>query len=563
MKNSIFNTMKRLDWLMFSPLMLSALLIDTSAQDMHKEVFVVRPYEPTLSEASKISLMPSLQDVEATIPSFNYKITPRPAEIIFEVAPIKPAKMVSSGLPRIYNTFLRVGFGNYATPLAEFNISNLHSKDYALGAYLYHKSSHSNLRLENDDKVPGGYAVNHVNLYGKKFFKNASLTGNITLDHEGFNYYGYNTRLFDMDSLPSMDRSEIRQYALLFGAATGIRSTYTDSLHLNYELNLRYNYFTDKTSHTENAVYLKSSFSKLIESFMGGIDINVSYFKPSTNIDSIGNTVLGFSPYISKRSTDWKFVLGFEGVADNADVSRFYLYPRGLLEFTVVEKIIIPFIGIDGRLELNNYAKIMDENHFITPGLKIKNTSHKLIVYGGVKGSISKEVRFRADISFSSIANMYFFVNDTTTELQNTFAVEYDDVDMIKYRGELAVDPSDQLKITAGFNYYNFNMLQLAKPWHKPSFDLTLSAVYNLKEKIIFNADLLVLGTRYAKTSAVTADYMKLDPVIDINLGIEYLFSKVFTLFFNMYNIAGNSYLLWNQYPSQRFNFIAGFTYKL
>lgn len=555
--------MKKFNCLIILLFILGAGFINTLAQDMHKEVFVVRPYEPTLSEASKISLMPSLQDVETATPSFNYRIAPRPAEIKFEVEPIKPAKMVSSGLPKIYNTFLRAGLGNYATPLAEFNISNLHSKDYTVGAYLYHKSSHSNLRLENDDKVPAGYAINHVNLYGKKFFKTASLTGNITLDHEGFNYYGYNTRMFEMDSLPRMDRSDIRQHTILFGAGTDIRSTYTDSSHLNYKLNLGYNYFTDKPGHTENAVYFQSSFSKLVASFMGGIDINVNYFRPSNNIDSAGNTVIDFSPYISKRSTDWKFLLGFEGVADKADISRFYLYPRGLLEFTIIEKIMVPFIGIGGKLELNNYAKIMGENHFITPGLKIKNTSHKLMVFGGIKGSISKEVRFRADVSFSSIANMYFFINDTTTELQNTFSAEYDDVDLIKYHGELAVDPSDQFKVSAGFNYYDFNMLQLAKPWHKPNFDITLSAAYNLKEKILFNSSLLVLGPRYAKTTAFPEGYMKLDPVIDLNLGVEYLFSKVFTLFFNMYNIVGNSYLLWNQYPSQRFNFIAGFTYKL
>ncbi len=54
---------------------------------------------------------------------------------------IKPAKTVATSLPKIYNSWLKVGLGNYATSLAELNMSNVRSKQYAYGLYLYHKSS--------------------------------------------------------------------------------------------------------------------------------------------------------------------------------------------------------------------------------------------------------------------------------------------------------------------------------------------------------------------------------------------------------------------------------------
>ena len=538
---------------------------ETGAQEIKKEVFVVKPYEPALSDASKIGYMPSVEDMETTIPAFTYKIKPTPIETLFEVIPIRPAKMVSSSLPRIYNTYLKIGLGNYITPLAEFNISNLHSKDYAIGAYLYHKSSHSGIRLGNDDKVPSGCAVSNVNLYGKKFFDNMTLTGNITLDHEGFNYYGYNTHLFDLDSLPAMDHGDIHQRTILLGAQAGVHSTYTDSSHLNYKLSVRYNYLTDNSDNTENMVFIITSFSQLIRTFMGGISLNINYFKPDISMDSVGNTQFYFSPYISKRNEDWKFVVGFDGVIDQEEVSRFYLYPRGLLEFTVIEKIMIPFIGIGGKLETNHYQKIIRENHFITPGLKVKNTHHKLIAFAGIKGSISPELAFRADVSYSTAENMYFFVNDTTTPLQNTFGVNYDEVDILHYHGELAAEPSSHWNVIASFNYYSYSMFEEKKPWHKPQFDLTLNAVYNLKEKFLISGELDVIGQRFAKSSVtiIPEGFLKLETVADINLGFEYLFSKLFTVFIDICNITGRSYMLWNQYPSQRFNFLIGFTYKL
>jgi hypothetical protein len=538
---------------------------ESGAQEINKEVFVVKPYEPTLSDASKISYMPSLSDIETTIPSFTYKITPAPIVTMFEVNPIKPAKVISSALPKIYNTYLKIGLGNYTTPLAEFNISNLHSKEYAFGASLYHKSSHSGIILENEDKVSGGYSVSNVNLYGKKFFNNLTLTGGITADHEGFNYYGYNTHLFDSVSLPSVKRSGIHQSVILLGGQAGAHSTYTDSSNLNYRVNVRYNYLTDKSDNTENMLFIKTSFSKLIQTFMGGVDLNLNYFKPGIAMDTIGNTQFYFSPYVSKRSEDWKFRVGFDGVIDQTEVSRFYLYPMGLLEFTVIEKIMIPFIGIGGKLETNHYQKILWENHFITPGLKVKNTNHKLTAFAGIKGSISRDIAFRADISFTTTENMYFFVNDTTTELENTFIVDYDNVDIIQYHGELAVEPSSQWNVILDFNYYSFKMFKEIKPWHKPQLDLTLDASYNLKEKFLIKGGLIVFGQRFAKSALPIAPegFLKLKPLADINLGVEYLFSKLFTVYMDIYNITGRSYMLWNQYPAQRFNFIFGFTYKL
>ena len=196
---------------------------ESRAQEINKEVFVVRPYEPTLSDAIKISVMPVPEEVETPIPSFTYKITPTPIETRFELTPIKPARMVTTALSKIYKSYIKIGMGNYFTPMAEFNISNLHSKEYSVGAYLYHKSSYSNLTLENQDKVPGGYAVTKVNLYGKKFFHDLTVTGNLILDHDGFNYYGYNVRL-PYETPPPMDRDDIHQRIIDLGAQAGIHS---------------------------------------------------------------------------------------------------------------------------------------------------------------------------------------------------------------------------------------------------------------------------------------------------------------------------------------------------
>lgn len=188
-------------------------------------------------------------------------------------------------------------------------------------------------------------------------------------------------------------------------------------------------------------------------------------------------------------------------------------------------------------------------------------------LFAGLKGSISPEIVYRADVSFSVVKDLYLFVNDTNpaSPLQNTFLVDYDDANIIQYHGALAYEHSTKWNATADFSYYSYSMTEEKKPWHKPQYELTLNAVYNLKEKFLIHGGLIVTGERFAKVSSIVdpKGFIELEPVADINLGVDYLFSKLFTVFLTINNLTNNSYLLWNQYPSQGFNFMIGFSYKL
>jgi len=95
-----------------SSLFLSLILLIYStgitAQGINKEVYVVRPYEPTLSDAVKFNFLPENTHVETTVPHFDYSIAPKRLENSFLPDLIKPAKTVATSLPKIYNSWLKV-----------------------------------------------------------------------------------------------------------------------------------------------------------------------------------------------------------------------------------------------------------------------------------------------------------------------------------------------------------------------------------------------------------------------------------------------------------------------
>jgi len=532
------------------------------AQELNKEVYVVRPYEPTLSDASKYNFLPVTEELVTKPPHFDYTITPRRLEYGFEPDPIKAAKTVTTSLPKIYNSWLKIGIGNYITPMAEFNFSNLRSKDYAYGAYLYHKSSHGKISLDNDRKVPAGYVVNNINLYGKRFYPKTTLSGNLRLDQHAFNYYGYNTELFT-DPLFKLDRDSIRQRTYQAGIDLGIGSTYDNLTQLNYKVSASLDYFIDKLKYKETSMIIKAGLNKDFNGLLGGLDLSLDYSHLNGAVDSISNTIFRFNPWISKQSTDWKFSLGFEAAADIAEITRFYVYPRVNLDIIIIENVLVPFIGLSGELQKNSYRNISSENQFINPGTYLKNNSSNLIAYAGLKGSISSVVRFRADVSYTVFKNYHFFVNDTLSYLENQFTAVYDNIDLITYHGQFTVQPTGNLEIMVDGKYFDYKTFDQAKPWHKPDFEAGLDATYNFNSKFSAGLDFTVTGNRWVQNFLAPDNMDKLKPVADINLQLNYHYSRLLTLFADFYNLADRSYLIWNQYPSQRFNFLFGLSYKL
>lgn len=536
------------------------------SQELNKEVYVVKPYEPTLSDANKYNFLPATTDLGTTTPVFQYSITPKRLTSSFEPDPIKAAKTVTTSLPKIYNSWLKLGLGNYTSPLVEFNISNLHSRDYAYGAYLTHKSSQGKVRLDNNDKVFAGYVVNKVNVYGKRFYSKSTLWGNLRFDQHAFSYYGYNTSAFAEP--PDTDRDSLRQRTFKPGLDVGIKSNYSSADQLNYDISADLDYFIDKPRNKETSLVVRSTFSKTMFEMLGGLDLSVDYSRLNATTDSITNTIIRFNPWISKSSADWQFKVGFEGVADIANITHYYFYPRANLDIIIIKDVLVPFVGVSGELQKNNYQHLFDENQFISPGLYRKNTSSNFVVYGGLKGSLSEYIRFRADVTFTVYKNFLLFVNDTTTHplllpLQNQFTAVYDDVNLATYHGQLVINPNSDLEIGIDGKYFDYKTFEEKEAWHRPDFTLSVDASYKTAGKFEFGAGIHIIGNRWVPDKISPDNRMKIKPALDANFSLQYHYSRLFTVFADFHNLAERSYLLWNQYPSQRFNFMFGFTYKL
>ncbi|MFH0759672.1 MAG: hypothetical protein V2B15_20460 [Bacteroidota bacterium] len=560
---------------------LIAFIMSLSVAGQQSEVRVVKPYSPTLSGANKVQLLPSLdEEIEYDTPALNYQLYPKLYDSEFRVEPIKAARMVKMPLKKLYKSELTLGIGNYITPLAELNINQLRSRNGTLGFQLKHHSMNGKLKLNDELKVPAGFSENSAKLYGSRFMKSSVIDYRVGAGYNSFVHYGVDTTVVTESELV---RDSLKHPYFLAEANLGMHSMNADSFHFNYDAGLDYYFFTHRFDEAEHGAKLSFRFDKALRVVDIAGEAGGAFYGHYPDWDqTIGNhTMVWLNPHVAKNTSEWKFTAGFNtylsfaGDTAAGDIQPFHLYPRASFEFDVVKEVIVPYFGVDGYLESNNYRKTVEENPYVLPTLSVKPTSHKLIGTLGVKGRITDGFAYNFKGSYSIIDNQYFFVNDTSQLLRNQFSVVYSDITLLNLQAELTFRPGDSWKIFLKGNYYRYTLSTMSTaggttrnvrdddhPWNKPAFDASLQARYNMSDKILVSMGIYTIGKRYYEDFDSTLEET-LPLTVDANLGLEYRYSKLLSFWLRINNLAAQKYYLYNQYPAYRFRAMVGFTYSL
>ena len=531
-------------------------------EDIDKQVQVMKAYKPVVQDAYKISELPDIKDTATLSEAFNYYLIPKLLETEFEVKPIPAATMVGEPLKELYGNYVKVGMGSKLSPVVDFYFSNKRSEDYAIGAGFSHASSGGKVPLRNGERVNASYANNDVHLFGKKFFDHSLLAGNVGLNSRTKHFYGYN---YSVDTL--FEKKDIKQNFLNVNLMANYKTTFVDSTHLNYDLKLTFDHLADNFESKENHLAFTGKFNKFFNTNIVGLDFEAQYLKHSSSLDNLNNSFYMFKPWLAKFGEEWRIQGGVNFTFDAVDGNtKGRIYPVARMEYDIINHYIIPYAGIDGYVDMNTYQSVSRENPFILPGLHVKNTNHKMIFFGGIKGNFNSATFYNLKVHYTFFDDMYFFVNDldNTSNTANQFNVLYDNGELLNLYGELSLEASKAFTIRAEGNYFQYTLYNELKPWHKPSFDLTLSARYNLQDKIIFRTDVFFCGKRYAREGLDenNMETMELEGYADLNFGLEYRYSKVLSGFLEFKNIFSDNYYRWNRYPVYGLQVYMGLTYS-
>lgn len=535
-----------------------AVLAQSSLDSM--TIVSVGAYKPTIMESNKMNENPTFKDSTKKLPVAGYGINSRKVATTYDVVPITPAQMVGEPLTKLYNALVKLGMGTYTTPYGELWVNNLRSKTESYGIRLKHLSSAATLK----DYGYAGFSDNEISLYGKKFLKEHTLSGNFDYARNVVHFYGYDANLF------SISKDTTRQRFNLFSGNVGLISHYNSKERINHNVKLNYYNLFDKYGTSENNVKATGGITTAVGNELLKVDALVDYYNYKTTIDTVNNTIVSVNPNIIATGEKYRVNIGLTATMDAFTTSKFYFYPNIDLSYNVIDDIIIPYAGIKGGLQKNSYKSFTDNNPFVLSVLPMQNTNKKYEFFGGIRGTLSSTTSFNARAAYSNINNLAMFVNDTTELYRNKFGVIYDDATLLNLHGEVSYQQREKLRISLKGDYYNYKMKNELKAWYIPQLQFTLSANYNLRDKIVIKADLFYLDNQYYKIFTVDTTVAtgikpvskQLKGIFDANIGAEYRYTKRLGFFVSFNNIANYRYYRWSNYPTQRFSLMGGLSYS-
>lgn len=556
---------------------------------LRQEVEVTKAYQPTILDAVKINDIPKIKPEQTEVPTFDYSIYSKPVFSTFDVAPVTAAKMIGDPRPEMGNGFLKLGIGNYMTPYGELFFNAQPDKKSNFGMHFKHLSSSEGINLLNGDNVDAPHSDNQAEIFGQKFFKKSTLSGSLAYDRKAFSYYGYTG--------DELDDSQKEQMIPFWGDKQWF-SKGTMDVHLksetlsadafNYDFGVNYHYLTSKTGQKESQAIVSADLGKKFGNMFGILNFSMTSYNADSIRSRILNTVgeknqmvMTISPSVKWLTENASLQLGLNTTIftdDDTDGGVFF-YPKVKAEWSPVERVLTLFAGADGHLQHNSYSAIATENPYVDPYHDVANTRYQVIVSGGFKGKLSLKTNYVAAASYSVVKNQHFYVMESQNlynpsaanrSLNNTFSWVYDDLNVLKLSGEILHSVSEKFSIHLLGNYNSYDMETLSAAWQMPKIDLTLSGVYQATDQLKFSTDIFVVGKRtalindYSSVNSSTPPAsieISMDPIIDLNAGAEYQFSKKLNFFIQLNNFGFQKYEQWLGYTSKGFNFLGGASY--
>lgn len=535
-------------------------------------------YNPTLADVNKINLQPQPFDTILPAKEISYQMLTVKGEVPAHVDSIEAARLnIQLAQEKLYKGFAKAGFGLYTTPLLELYYDQTRSKTNGYGLHYRHMSSNGGI----GDRGPSDYSFNNVDGYYNAYLPKHAVEGRLLYDRRRVGYYGVSMtdsleNLAQM--LPAPPERFTKQVYNDIGFAVRVRSLYKDSTRLAHDVGLRVNNYTNITRSRELNMVVDGRFSmqKGSETYGGEVLIdNNSYRGDRDSLPELrqSGTMVGLVPHVSTSDGKYLVRVGAGIFVDALGKTTFHFYPQAYAHYRLFDDILVPYAGVEGRRTRNNMRSLTRENPFMESAPQLRNSSLMYDIYGGLRGSLSRDMGFDVRISKSRIKDRALFLAQETNyggmRQGDQFIAVYDRVDQLDIGGELRYSHDEHINVYGGLHVFSYNTEEQPEAWNLPIYTINLGAVYDFQDKLLLKVEAQFLGRREMARS-LPPQWNDLSPApeateapgfVDLYLGLEYRYTKRLSVFLDFTNLSASKYERWYNYPVQRSLILGGATF--
>ena len=513
--------------------------IHAQQQGTNDQVIIMKEYEGKVKDADKVSLTPNIPEEVETAPKLSYSVPQRDfKDISFEPNPLKPLGMSTDKLERFNSSYIKLGFGSQLTPLAELMYNDNKTKNLKYGFYYDHLSQYG-FHIKNQK-----YSDDKVGAYVKYFMSKLELSA-------GFNFHNLRTHFYGSPDT-TYEGKAILQNLRDYDLNIGIKNTQKNKNNIDYYALVRGNYMQETYGggyeyFVNGKVGASYNFKKFHSAF-GSFQFDVSSYNTSAQdlLRTLFFTNLGYG----FNNDDWKARIAFTLGVDNSTV---YALPDLYLEKRLYEHKLLVYAGWEIKFQKNSFKSLSETNNYINSIVDLKNTRISDL-YGGLKGTV-ESFSYNLRFAYRNINNMpLFYTNYFDTK---RFYVSYDPkVTDFNAQIELGYNYKQNLRLLWTTEINSYSPSDNQKAWYEPVLKTSLKAYYIIEKKIIVGIDVYAFSNYYAFLAP--GNIRTINGTADVNLNVEYLFNKRFSLFGKLNNIAHQRYQVWANYQVYGINGLVG-----
>ncbi len=509
----------------------------------NQTVTVVKSYTPTVRDADKISVNPSLgqgENFEKIPQSYSTLDVEAVSTYIAEKGKLVRPSVSNKNLENIPG-YVELAVGN--------------EKAFRLKSFY-------DVSLEDDWKAGG--IISFFSL-GSTTFDTLRLNSFTDFDTEVFARRKTDASHWFLNANYSARHSAYRDTLTPFGTLKTAFTNHHPGLHLGAEFydsflrktDFKYRFLSSFTAH-EHDLDLNAEFVFPV----AGFDITTGFTTAWVN----GNAATGYSnfqagifPAFRYERERFLFKLGFKLFYQNrTDINDAILfYPDISVEYNMVPELLTLYLSYEGRVKTVSYDEMLKNNRYIATVTELKPTSTPYHLNGGFKGSIGTRMNFNLSLGMAQEKNRPFLVTDKRAEGIILKPV-YDDLNYFYFKTHLSYVANRNFETKLKFDYYQYSPETLQKAWNLEDYKVSWLMRMNIA-KFDLRTDLYYIGPRYDLWNNTV---VKTGETVDLNLKAGYHLLQGLYIYVEGNNLLNRKDLIYYNYPAHGLHILAGVSYS-
>jgi hypothetical protein len=468
----------------------------------------------------------------------------------------------------LYPGWVRVGYGNFLSPLIEGRYLSTQSADLQYATKFHHQSFGKGpvSWMEEESKE------SHTELAGdvSYFLDESELYSSLNLKRDAYTFYGRDLGFVIPPNWDFASPYLVQNKQLHGDFNLGIRDL--DKVgRIGYAGEVVLAGFRDSYAVREQELGFvgEGEFrpSKEITANLG-----LSYFTTATEDlrYDLNRNYFSLRPEGQYTFGDFQFRAGVILVSENDSVAErkpgIRLFPVLKTTYQVSEKLQVN-AAISGDVQRNTYRSFVQENPFLGPSDQLLNTVTKLSFAAGVEGIVSDKLVYRAGIELRRQSNLHFFVNSYADT--SRFELVYDqEATVFQFNSSVELSLTEKYTLGTQFDFFKYTLSNQQVAWHRPTWILQMNQRYAPFKKLSLQANLQVMGGLQARglgaidTNPVKKEVVKLPAVVDLQFKADYAVNPRLSIFAEGNNLLNRSNTRWLNYPVRGIQGVGGMSFK-